>query len=76
MEFAIVVTSLALFFAFSNGFHDAANVVSTIIMTRAISPQKALLMASICEFIAPFLLGAAVAKTIGENIINLPTFNP
>jgi PiT family inorganic phosphate transporter len=76
MEFAIVVISLALFFAYSNGFHDAANVVSTIIMTRAISPRKALLMAALCEFMAPFFLGAAVAKTIGEDIIKLPAFNP
>ena len=76
MWFVVIVISLALFFAFSNGFHDAANVVSTIIMTRAISPKKALLMAAVCEFIAPFFLGAAVAKTIGENIINLPAFDP
>jgi PiT family inorganic phosphate transporter len=76
MWFVIVVTSLVLFFAFSNGFHDAANVVSTIIMTRAISPRKALLMAAVCEFIAPFFLGAAVAKMIGENIINLPAYDP
>ena len=76
MWLAVVVISLALLFAFSNGFHDAANVVSTIIMTRAISPKKALLMAAVCEFIAPFFLGAAVAKTIGENIINLPAFDP
>ena len=72
MWFGVVVISLALLFAFSNGFHDAANVVSTIIMTRAISPRKALLMAAVCEFIAPFFLGAAVAKMIGENIINFP----
>ena len=76
MWFVIAVTSLVLFFAFSNGFHDAANVVSTMIMTRAISPRKALLMAAVCEFIAPFFLGAAVAKTIGENIINLPACDP
>jgi len=76
MWFGVVVISLALLFAYSNGFHDAANVVSTIIMTRAISPRKALLMAAACEFIAPFFLGAAVAKTIGENIINLPAYDP
>jgi PiT family inorganic phosphate transporter len=76
MWFAVVVVSLALFFAYSSGFHDGANVISTIIMTRAISPRKALLMAGVCEFIAPFFLGAAVAKTIGENIIQLPVYNP
>jgi len=76
MWVVIVVTSLALFFAFSNGFHDAANVVSTIIMTRAISPRRALLMAAVCEFIAPFFWGAAVARTIGKDIIHITALTP
>jgi len=45
-------------------------------MTRAISPRKALLMAGVCEFIAPFFLGGAVAKMIGANIVNLPAYDP
>ena len=76
MWLTVVVVSLALVFAFSNGFHDAANVVSTIIMTRAISPRKALLLAGLCEFIAPFFLGAAVARTIGEDIIHISVRTP
>jgi PiT family inorganic phosphate transporter len=76
MEFAVVVISLALFFDFSNGFHDAANVVATIIITRALSPRKALILASICEFIGPFLFGTAVAYMIGENIIDISAFDP
>ncbi len=75
MEFAIIVISLALFFDFSNGFHDAANVVATIITTRALSPRKALILASICEFIGPFLFGTAVAQMIGKNIIDISTFD-
>ena len=73
---AVIVILLALFFAYSSGFHDGGNVVSTIIMTRAISPRKALLMAGVCEFITPFFLGGAVAKMIGENIVNLPAYDP
>ena len=76
MEFAIVVIALALFFDFSNGFHDAANVVATMITTRALSPRKALVLASICEFIGPFLFGTAVAQMIGKNIIDISTFHP
>lgn len=76
MEFAIVVIALALFFDFSNGFHDAANVVATMITTRALSPRKALILASICEFIGPFLFGTAVAQMIGKNIIDISTFHP
>ncbi len=67
----IIIVSLALFFDYSNGFHDAANVVASPIITRALSPKRALLMASICEFIGPFLFGTAVARMIGENIIDI-----
>jgi PiT family inorganic phosphate transporter len=73
---AVIVILLALLFAYSSGFHDGANVVSTIIMTRAISPRKALLMTGACEFITPFFLGGAVAKMIGENIVSLPAYDP
>jgi PiT family inorganic phosphate transporter len=76
MLLAIAVVSLALLFDFSNGFHDAANVVATIITTRALSPKRALVIAAVCEFIGPFLFGTAVAQTIGENIIHVSTFDP
>ena len=76
MWWAVLVISLALLFAFSNGFHDAANVVSTMIMTRAVSPRRALLIAAACELIAPLFLGGAVAKTIGEDIIRFPAYDP
>lgn len=76
MLLAIVVISLALLFDFSNGFHDAANVVATIITTRALSPKRALVIAAVCEFIGPFLFGTAVAQTIGKNIIDVSAFDP
>ncbi len=75
MLLIIIVILLALAFDFSNGFHDAANVVATIIITRALSPKKALIIAAICEFIGPFLFGTAVAQTIGKNIIDVSAFN-
>jgi PiT family inorganic phosphate transporter len=73
--FAIIVIGLALLFDYSNGFHDASNVVATIITTGALSPRKALLIATTCEFIGPFLFGTAVAQTIGKNIIDISTFD-
>ncbi len=76
MLLAIAVVSLALLFDFSNGFHDAANVVATIITTRALSPKRALVTAAVCEFIGPFLFGTAVAQTIGKNIIDVSAFDP
>jgi PiT family inorganic phosphate transporter len=70
------VVALALFFGFTNGFHDAANVVATIITTGAMTPRMALGMAALGELIGPFLFGTAVAQTIGENIIDISTFDP
>ncbi len=72
----LFVIALALLFDFSNGFHDAANVVATMVTTRALSPRKALILASVFEFIGPFLFGTAVAQMIGKNIIDLSTFSP
>jgi len=62
MWFVIVVTSLILFFAFSNGFHDAATWYQRLLLTRLFSPRKSPSNGGFCEFIAPFFLGAAVAK--------------
>jgi PiT family inorganic phosphate transporter len=73
---AILVVGLALFFDYSNGFHDSANVVATIITTGALSPKKALFMAAMGELIGPFLFGTAVAETIGKNIIDVSSFDP
>jgi len=67
---------LALFFDYSNGFHDAANVVATIITTGALSPRAALMLAAVCEFIGPLLFGTAVAQTIGKNIVDISSFDP
>ncbi|MBI5211077.1 MAG: inorganic phosphate transporter [Elusimicrobia bacterium] len=66
---AAIVVVLALVFDFVNGFHDAANVVATMVSTRAFQPETALVVAAAAEFIGPFLFGTAVAKTIGSAII-------
>ena len=73
--YAVVVIALALFFGYTNGFHDAANVVATIITTGAMSPRMALGMAAFGEFVGPFLFGTAVANTIEKNIVNISTFD-
>lgn len=63
------LVGVALFFDFLNGFHDASNIVATIISSQAMSPRKALALASVSELVAPFLFGVAVAKTIGRDIV-------
>jgi len=73
---AVIVVGLALFFDYSNGFHDAANVVATIIATGAMTPRSALSLAALAHFVGPFLLGTAVAQTIGKGIIDISAFDP
>ncbi|MDD5657674.1 MAG: inorganic phosphate transporter [Elusimicrobia bacterium] len=65
----VVVIVLAVGFSFVNGFHDAANVVATMISTRAFQPESALIIAAIAEILGPLIFGTAVAATIGKGII-------
>lgn len=62
---------VALAFDFLNGFHDAANSIATVVSTRVLSPQKAVLWAAFFNFVAAFVLGTHVAKTIGSGMIDL-----
>lgn len=64
----IVIIAIALVFDFMNGFHDAANIVATMISSRAMSPRGALGMTAIAQFAGPFLFGVAVATTIGKEV--------
>ena len=65
----IVFVAIALTFDFLNGFHDSANVVATMIASRAMSPRRALLLSATAHFAGPFLFGVAVATTIGHEIV-------
>jgi PiT family inorganic phosphate transporter len=63
-----ILVALALIFDFLNGFHDSANVVATMISSRAMTPTAALVIASVANFIGPFVFGVAVANTIGQEV--------
>jgi len=65
----LLLLALALLFGFLDGFHNSANIVATVISSRAMGPRQSLILASIFEFIGPFLLGVAVAKTIGVDLV-------
>ncbi len=52
-----------------NGFHDGANIVSTVIASRAMGARGALALAAAATFAGPFLLGTAVARTMGEDVV-------
>src|SRR5438105_12400771 len=61
----------ALIFDFLNGFHDAANSISTVVSTRVLSPGQAVLWAAFFNFVAAFGFGVGVAKTIGSGMIDI-----
>ena len=67
----IITISTALIFDFLNGFHDAANSIATVVSTRVLSPKLAVVWAAFFNFVAAFVLGTAVAKTIGKGMIRL-----
>jgi len=69
----IVTVLVALTFDFLNGFHDAANSIATVVSTRVLSPKLAVAWAAFFNFVAAFLLGTAVAKTIGGGMIRVET---
>ncbi|HVO80291.1 MAG TPA: inorganic phosphate transporter [Terriglobales bacterium] len=67
----IITILVALTFDFLNGFHDAANSIATVVSTRVLSPRLAVVWAAFFNFVAAFLLGTAVAKTIGSGMIHI-----
>jgi inorganic phosphate transporter, PiT family len=62
----VLAVGMALAFALTNGFHDAANAIATLVATRAARPFPAVVMASVFNLLGPLLLGAAVANTVAK----------
>jgi PiT family inorganic phosphate transporter len=67
----IAVIVLTLAFEFSNGWHDAANSIATVVSTRVLTPFRAVVWAAFWNFIAAFVFGTAVATTIGKGMIHV-----
>lgn len=68
---AFIVIALALVFDFLNGFHDAANAIATIVVTRTLTPLQAVILAATAAFIGAFVFGVAIANTIGKGIVDV-----
>ena len=71
----ILTVAIALFFDYTNGFHDAANAIATSVSTRALTPRTALTMAAILNFVGAYL-GVEVAKTIADILTGFEEFSP
>ena len=59
----------AIIFEYSNGFHDAANAIATVVSTRVLTPRKAIAMAAFFNLTGA-LFGGAVASTIGKGLVD------
>jgi inorganic phosphate transporter, PiT family len=66
----IFLIAVALFFDFINGMHDAANSIATIVSTRVLKPQYAVLWAAFFNFAAFFIFSTNVANTVGKGIVD------
>ena len=65
----LAVLALAVAFDYINGFHDTANAIATSVSTRALRPERAILLSATANFLGA-LTGTAVAKTIGSGIVH------
>jgi PiT family inorganic phosphate transporter len=69
----IVGISLAAAFAVTNGLHDASNAIATLVATRAATPFQGIVIATVFNLLGPFVIGAAVADTIGGIVTVAPS---
>ena len=76
MALIVFVIIISLVFDYTNGMHDAANSISTIVSTRVLSPRLAVLWAAFFNFVAFLIFGTAVASTIGKGMIDISTVTP
>jgi inorganic phosphate transporter, PiT family len=67
----VIVVIVALMFDFVNGFHDAANAIATVVVSKALTPGQAVLLAGASNFIGYFIFGTAVANMIGKGVVHV-----
>ncbi len=72
----IGLIGIALLFDFLNGLHDAANSIATVVSTRVLKPQYAVLWAAFFNFIAFAVFGLHVAQTVGTGIVHAQVIDP
>ena len=65
----LIVVLAAIIFEYSNGFHDAANAIATVVSTKVLTPRQAIAMAAVFNLTGA-LLGGAVASTVGKGLVD------
>ena len=76
LPFIILVIFIALGFDYTNGMHDAANSISTVVSTRVLTPRQAVIWAAVFNFVAFLIFSTTVAETIGKGMIDVKTVTP
>jgi len=71
----LIIVAISLVFDFTNGWHDAASSIATVVSTRVMRPVWAVIWAAFWNFVAPFLYGTAVAATMGKGLVDLHLVN-
>jgi len=74
--YVLAIVAVALIFDFINGFHDSANSIATVVSTRVLSPGVAVVWAALFNVAAAFVVGTAVARTIGKGLIEPSVVDP
>jgi PiT family inorganic phosphate transporter len=74
--YIIAIIAVAFIFDFSNGFHDSANSIATVVGTRVLKPLPAVVWAASFNFLAAFTVGTAVARTMGKGMIDIAVVDP
>jgi PiT family inorganic phosphate transporter len=72
----IPIIAVALVFDYTNGMHDAANSISTVVSTRVLTPRIAVVWAAFFNFVAFLIFGTGVAATIGKGMVNIEIVTP
>ena len=76
VAYILAIIIVAFVFDFSNGFHDSANSIATIVGTRVLKPLPAVIWAASFNFLAAFVIGTKVAQTMGKGMIDISLVDP
>src|SRR6478672_13507529 len=76
LALVIFIIVVALAFDYTNGFHDSANSIATVVSTRVLSPGVAVVWAAFFNFMAAFVVGTAVAKTLSKGLVEPSAVDP
>src|SRR2546423_5985854 len=69
MIFVIIVVLVTLLFTYTNGFHDTANSIATVVSTKVLTPRQAILLATVFNLVGA-LAGTAVAAVVGKDLVD------